>query len=127
MEQHIQRAIDALERRAAECHAAAKTLRELFVVASSPVTMATPRDTKPPARDEKAGATKPAAKPPCPAKRIGREDVLAAIVGTTGLTATEIADKLGVNSAWYHLSRLVTEGVLVCGGDKKYRRVVAKS
>lgn len=84
-----------------------------------------PAGTLPPAR----AAAKEKLQAPTKRPPVTTQKILAAVLESKGLTATDVAARLNcsVASAWYHLDKLVKAGTLTVGADKKYRRTVASA
>lgn len=142
----IRPALQALEEHAARIAALYQALSSLVSAterlparALAPATTTTAAKTEAPLNHRKVepptkptvrrtGSPLPLQGPP-PSKRPGKRDdrIVAFVAANQGLTATEIAGKLQttVPNIFATLRRLVEEGRMVCGGDKKYRRCVA--
>lgn len=110
--------------------AATKVPRPLNHRKVTPKAKAPARPTPAEDRRERVVATPPLGVLGLPVPRAPRnkrdDRILATLAETKGLTCTEIGQKLKVPvpTIYGALQRLVRDGRLTCGGDKKYRGVV---
>jgi hypothetical protein len=138
---NYQLVITELEARAAACLDCVAKIRACFgpflAVTVPPAVTKVQAVTK--AKPAKVAGPKPVAPVPTPPivrplrqSVSGKQKdvkVLALIAARHGLTATEIAPETGdsVPTIYARLQRLVHEGQLTVGADKKYRRAIAEN